>query len=137
MPTKVKLSDVRTLTLYAGEQTEARRSTPIPQLECIGKPCSKFQPDVVRCTNTGGSGVEVDWKVSARKGIRLDVADRICVIAPLQCEADLPNSLRMGRVEVSCEGWSRPGDPYVLKGILHRVRSVLLALTLTFRFLWT
>ncbi|PPQ67518.1 hypothetical protein CVT25_006059 [Psilocybe cyanescens] len=32
------------------------------------------------------------------------------------CEADLPDSLRFGRVQVSCEGWSKPGDPYVLKG---------------------
>ncbi|KAH7106614.1 DUF1183-domain-containing protein [Auriculariales sp. MPI-PUGE-AT-0066] len=94
MPTKVKLSDIRSLTLYAGEKTEARRSSPVQQLKCIGKPCRGYQPDVVRCTNTGGSGVEVDWK----------------------CEADLPTSLRMGRVEVGCEGWSRPGDPYVLKG---------------------
>lgn len=63
MPTKVKLSEIRSLTLYAGEKTEARRSTSIPQLHCVGKPCKKYQPDVVRCTNTGGSGVEVDWKV--------------------------------------------------------------------------
>ena len=34
-----------------------------------------------------------------------------------QCEADLPEALRFGRVEVSCEGWSGPGDPYVYKGI--------------------
>ena len=34
-----------------------------------------------------------------------------------QCEADLPDTLRFGRVEVSCEGWSGPGDPYVLKGM--------------------
>lgn len=34
-----------------------------------------------------------------------------------QCEADLPEALRFGRVEVSCEGWSGPGDPYVLKGV--------------------
>ena len=33
-----------------------------------------------------------------------------------KCEADLPESLRFGRVEVSCEGWDGPGDPYVLKG---------------------
>ena len=33
-----------------------------------------------------------------------------------QCEADLPESLRFGRVEVSCEGWSGPGDSHVLKG---------------------
>ncbi|KAL0954439.1 hypothetical protein HGRIS_003418 [Hohenbuehelia grisea] len=42
----------------------------------------------------GGSGAEIDWK----------------------CEADLPESLRFGRVEVSCEGWARPGDSFVLKG---------------------
>jgi len=28
----------------------------------------------------------------------------------------LPEALRFGKVEVSCEGWSKPGDPYVLKG---------------------
>lgn len=33
-----------------------------------------------------------------------------------QCEADLPDSLRFGKVEVSCEGWSGPGDPFVVKG---------------------
>ncbi|KAF7309725.1 putative endoglucanase [Mycena indigotica] len=47
-----------------------------------------------RCESLGGSGTEVDWK----------------------CQADLPDSLRFGRVEVSCEGWARPGDAYVLKG---------------------
>ncbi|EJD49762.1 DUF1183-domain-containing protein [Auricularia subglabra TFB-10046 SS5] len=92
--TKVKLSDIHALTFYAGEKTLARRTSPIAQLKCIGKPCRTFQPDVVRCTNTGGTGVDVDWK----------------------CETDLPASLRLGRVEVSCEGWARPGDPNVLKG---------------------
>lgn len=32
-----------------------------------------------------------------------------------QCTADLPQALRLGRVEVSCEGWSRPGDKNVLQ----------------------
>ncbi|GLB40405.1 putative oligopeptide transporter [Lyophyllum shimeji] len=54
-----------------------------------------YSPEVVRCVSLpGGHGTDVDWK----------------------CEADLPEALRFGRVEVSCEGWSRPGDPYVLKG---------------------
>ncbi|KZV84649.1 DUF1183-domain-containing protein, partial [Exidia glandulosa HHB12029] len=92
--TKVKLSDIESLTFYAGEKTAARRTSPIDQLKCIGKPCRTYKPDVVRCINTGGIGVEVDWK----------------------CEADLPSTLRLGRVEVSCEGWSRAGDPDVLKG---------------------
>ena len=33
-----------------------------------------------------------------------------------KCETDLPDSLRLGRVQVSCEGWSGPGDSHVLKG---------------------
>jgi len=32
-----------------------------------------------------------------------------------KCETDLPESLRLGRVQMSCEGWSGPGDSYVLK----------------------
>jgi hypothetical protein len=33
-----------------------------------------------------------------------------------QCDTDLPSSLRLGEVQVSCEGWSRPGDTFVVKG---------------------
>ncbi|TDL14428.1 DUF1183-domain-containing protein [Rickenella mellea] len=92
---RILLSGIRTLTFYNGEQTKAsRRGPPVPQMVCIGKPCHLYQPEVIRCTNEGGEGVEVDWK----------------------CEADLPESLRFGRVQVSCEGWSGPGDHYVVKG---------------------
>ncbi|KAK7463566.1 hypothetical protein VKT23_006912 [Stygiomarasmius scandens] len=90
---RVKLSSINALTFYAGEQTAFRRTEPLPQLVCIGKPCRLYQPEVVRCRNIGGQGTEVDWK----------------------CEADLPEALRFGKVQVSCEGWSGPGDPYVLK----------------------
>jgi len=38
---------------------------------------------------------------------------------------DLPDKLRFGRVEVSCEGWSKPGDPYVLKGVILSFMSCL------------
>jgi len=91
---RVKLVDIPALTLYNDEPTLSRRGQPIPQLICKGKPCNSFKPDVIRCVNLGGEGTEVDWK----------------------CETDLPESLRLGRVQVSCEGWSGPGDPYVLKG---------------------
>ncbi|KAF5327667.1 hypothetical protein D9619_004868 [Psilocybe cf. subviscida] len=91
---KVELSKITSLTLYKDAYTEARRTSAIPQLRCVGKPCRLFQPEVVRCVSLGGVGTDVDWK----------------------CEADLPDSLRFGKVDVSCEGWSRPGDPYVLKG---------------------
>ncbi|KAL5486237.1 hypothetical protein ACEPAI_7282 [Sanghuangporus weigelae] len=91
---RVLLEQIRSLTLYKGELTKAQRLPPIQQLKCVGKACKLFQPDVVRCYNNGGSGTDIDWT----------------------CEADLPEKLRFGRVDVSCEGWSRPGDPYVLKG---------------------
>ncbi|KAI0259894.1 glycoside hydrolase superfamily [Gloeopeniophorella convolvens] len=91
---RIKLADIPALTLYKDEPTLARRGKSIPQLVCKGKACKVFTPDVIRCTNIGGRGTEVDWK----------------------CETDLPDTLRLGRVEVSCEGWEGPGDLYVLKG---------------------
>lgn len=94
MAQKVALDSIRSLTFYKGEYTKARRTTPIQQLTCVGRPCNLYQPDVVRCVNEGGRGLDVEWK----------------------CEADLPEQLRFGRVDVSCEGWSKPGDPNVLKG---------------------
>ncbi|KAK2460316.1 hypothetical protein APHAL10511_007705 [Amanita phalloides] len=73
----------------------AGHRTRVPQLVCRGKPCGLYQPEVVHCRRLpGGSGTDIDWK----------------------CEADLPDSLRFGQVQVSCEGWSGPGDPYVVKG---------------------
>lgn len=94
MATKVSLESIRSLTFYNDEYTQARRTNPIPQLRCVGKPCKQYQPEVIRCLNDGGKGLDVQWK----------------------CEADLPEKLRFGKVEVSCEGWSRPGDTNVLKG---------------------
>ncbi|KAJ3783761.1 DUF1183-domain-containing protein [Lentinula aff. detonsa] len=90
---RVKLASIKALTFYKDELTESRRTSPIPQLVCAGKPCKTYQPEVVHCKNIGGIGLDVDWK----------------------CEADLPEALRFGKVMVSCEGWSGPGDPYVLK----------------------
>lgn len=74
--------------------TTARRTSAIPQLACLGKACALYQPEAVQCVNTGGTGVDINWK----------------------CEADLPSALRFGRISVGCEGWSRSGGPYVLKG---------------------
>ncbi|KAF9474252.1 DUF1183-domain-containing protein [Pholiota conissans] len=91
---RIELAKIPSLTFYKGEYTAARRTEALSQLVCVGKPCKLYQPDVVRCVNIGGNGVDVDWR----------------------CEADLPSALRFGKVEVSCEGWARPGDPYVLKG---------------------
>ncbi|KAF6757303.1 hypothetical protein DFP72DRAFT_892292 [Ephemerocybe angulata] len=91
---RVELAKISSLTFYKDGLTAARRTDAWPQLNCVGSACKLYQPEAVRCVNTGGSGTDIDWK----------------------CEADLPEALRFGKVEVNCEGWSRPGDPYVLKG---------------------
>lgn len=100
-PSRVLLSSLRHLTFYAGELTESRRSDPIAQLDCDdtdqgGKLCTKYAPDVVQCANIdpNESGQMPDWR----------------------CEANLPDTVRLGRVQVSCEGFSGPRDPYVLRG---------------------
>ncbi|XP_010226467.1 PREDICTED: RE1-silencing transcription factor [Tinamus guttatus] len=33
-----------------------------------------------------------------------------------ECKADLESSYRFGEIEVSCEGYDYPGDPYILEG---------------------
>ncbi|TFK75210.1 DUF1183-domain-containing protein [Pluteus cervinus] len=92
---RVELAKIRSLTFYKDRLTKGRRTSPLPQLVCHGAPCKRYTPDAIHCVSLpGGSGTEVDWK----------------------CEADLPESLRFGKVEVGCEGWSRPGDRYVLEG---------------------
>ena len=61
---RVALKDIRALKFYKDAYTLSRRGDPIPQLTCVGKPCRLYQPDIVRCTSLGGSGTDVDWKVS-------------------------------------------------------------------------
>ncbi|KAJ7066704.1 hypothetical protein C8F01DRAFT_1347822 [Mycena amicta] len=91
---RLELAKIPALVFYKDSLTTSRRTSPIAQLTCVGKPCKLFTPDVVRCESLGGAGTDIDWK----------------------CFSDLPEALRFGRVEVSCEGWSRAGDPFVLKG---------------------
>jgi hypothetical protein len=110
--TRVELATIPALTFYQDSVTLSRRTSPIPQLVCVGKACDLYQPEVVRCENIGGGGaVDVDWKVRSSRVVHFCSTHLFA-----QCEADLPASLRFGRVEVSCEGWSGPGDSYVLKG---------------------
>lgn len=108
---RVALAKIQALTFYKDSLTAARRTDPVPELTCIGTACSLYTPDVVRCVNVGGEGTEVDWKVCSMFTDEVNASQ----VTP-QCEADLPEALRFGRVEVSCEGWSAAGDPFVLKG---------------------
>lgn len=64
----VLLRDVQALTLYRGRYTTARRSSPVPQLQCVGGSagCSAFIPEVVQCQNKGWDGVDVQVCVRAQ-----------------------------------------------------------------------
>ncbi|KAK2725794.1 hypothetical protein QYM36_000322 [Artemia franciscana] len=91
----VRLSDIEVLTLHKDRMTTGRRSSPVPQLNCIGGTAAKaFKPDVVQCKNVGTDGIDVQWK----------------------CEADMSSDYRFGQMDVVCEGYRYPEDPYVLKG---------------------
>ncbi|GAA99466.1 uncharacterized protein L969DRAFT_93926 [Mixia osmundae IAM 14324] len=93
---KVKLSSIDTLTFYNGAETTFRRTSPVPQLTCQGSKsiCRQYAPDVIQCQNMGGTAPDIQWR----------------------CEAELPSSVKLGRVEVSCEGYAHADDEYVLKG---------------------
>ncbi|CAH7668453.1 hypothetical protein PPACK8108_LOCUS2965 [Phakopsora pachyrhizi] len=102
---RVLLSSIQTLTFFDGEKTAYRRSSPVDQLTCKGYACSSYRPDVIQCYNQGGSGSDIQWK----------------------CEADLPSKLKLGRVEVGCEGWRDSDDPYILKdscGLTYTLKSI-------------
>jgi len=92
----VKLKNVDVLTLYAGRMTTGRRSAPVPQLQCMGGSagCSAFVPTVVQCYNRGSDGQDIQW----------------------ECKADMEMKYKFGQVQVTCEGFDYPDDPYVLAG---------------------
>jgi len=92
----VKLKNVDVLTLYAGRMTTGRRSAPVPQLECMGGSagCSAFVPTVVQCYNRGTDGQDIQW----------------------ECKADMEMKYKFGQIQVTCEGFDYPDDPYVLAG---------------------
>ncbi|WWC67498.1 uncharacterized protein I206_101406 [Kwoniella pini CBS 10737] len=107
---KVPLKSIKTLTFYKDKLTNARRVDPVPQLTCSGSTCKLYQPEVVQCVNMGDDGFGgVQWR----------------------CDTDLPSSLRLGKVDVSCEGWTKSGDMNVLQGScgltydLHKVNKGL------------
>ncbi|KAI1375884.1 hypothetical protein F4677DRAFT_104231 [Hypoxylon crocopeplum] len=95
----ILLSEVQSLTLRGGgAKTAHRRVSAAPQLKCVSAPgvCKLHEVDVMRCTNQGAGydAEDVQWS----------------------CAASLPPELKLGSTDVVCEGYSGPGDPYVLKG---------------------
>lgn len=91
---RVKLKDVQTLTLYSDKWTTSRRSSPIKQLTCVGGYCSRAKIPVAQCYNRGFDGQDVQW----------------------ECKAEMPSNYKLGKVQVSCEGYDYPEDDYILAG---------------------
>jgi hypothetical protein len=91
--TKVKLSDIKAITLTAGQYTTGRRSSPVLQLQCRGHLCN-HAPDTVQCINRGSDGLDAQWN----------------------CEGDLPKWCSFANADVNCEGYDYPNDPYILAG---------------------
>ncbi|UZJ56472.1 hypothetical protein CBS101457_005792 [Exobasidium rhododendri] len=90
---RVPMSSLKTLYFKDGASTMARRGKKMPQLKCVGNSrhlCDTYGPAVILCKSAGDGA----WR----------------------CEADLHPSVRLGAVEVSCEGWENSEDEYVLRG---------------------
>ncbi|CAM9492084.1 unnamed protein product [Ascophyllum nodosum] len=99
---KVLLTNVEALTFTRGLMTTSRRSPPVPQLVCdpsgtAGCPTpEEYQFPNIICRNEGvGDDLKPRWACTTN---------------------GLPNNVALGMVEVSCEGYKSPSDPYVLVG---------------------
>lgn len=95
-PQAILLTNVKTLSLYKDRMTVAGRGPPVKQIDCIGgDACGFFTPEVISCTNIGTDDRgEVQW----------------------ECQAQMESYYRLGQVQVSCEGYSNPDDPYIRSG---------------------
>lgn len=94
---RVHMSQVKTITLTAGRQTNSRRVSPVPQLECVGANCDApkaSHPQLMQCTAMGSDGRDMQWK----------------------CTADVAVGYKLGRTDVSCEGYENADDEHVLVG---------------------
>lgn len=89
---RVLLRDVSTVLFEAGKISTASRGSPVNQLVQVGGP-HHYVPQIM-CTNSGWDGRQVIW------------------------ECRLPNSVPadLDQFEVTCQGYDRPGDPYILAG---------------------
>lgn len=93
---KVRLMDVDVLTFQKGELTTGRRSTSILQLQCTGGAAQSESNlvETVQCKNSGFDGRDVNW----------------------ECKTHLEPHLKLGKTQVSCEGYDDPDDPFILIG---------------------
>jgi hypothetical protein len=93
---QVLLRTVQVITLRQGAFTTGRRNSPIPQLTCqnCDDAASKSVVETIQCRNVGYDGQDVNWK----------------------CESEIDKHYKLGRTEVSCEGYENPDDVFILAG---------------------
>lgn len=93
---RVLKENINVLTLYKDRYTTARRTSPVPQINCIGGTArsNSHKVEIVQCTNMGFDGTDYNWK----------------------CDSQLPDTLKLGKLRVGCEGYDYKGDPFVLAG---------------------
>tara|TARA_B110001469_G_C9639359_1_gene321246 strand:+ start:378 stop:974 length:597 start_codon:yes stop_codon:yes gene_type:complete len=87
------LSETQSLTLTTGRMTTSRRSYSISQLACVGGPC-RHSPNIIQCTNKGTDGYDIQW----------------------ECKGEMDEHYKFGILDVVCEGYDYPTDPYILVG---------------------
>jgi hypothetical protein len=92
--TRVRMNDVKHLVFRDGKLTESRRTSRIPQMQCIGGCYKGFQPDTIHCGNIGSDGMNPVWK----------------------CKTNMPYKYKITDVDINCEGYDYPDDPYILHG---------------------
>jgi hypothetical protein len=88
---KVPIREVTSLLLHRGKITTGRRTPPVPQISCISN--CRDTPDTIYCSNVGHDGKDVIW----------------------ECKSD-PAGAVLHDMNVQCEGYDYPDDPYILKG---------------------
>ena len=88
---KVPIREVSSLLLRRGKMTTGRRASPVPQLACLSN--CQDAPDTIYCSNAGHDGEDVVW----------------------ECKSD-PAGAVIRDLNVQCEGYDYPDDPYILKG---------------------
>ena len=87
------LSETQSFTLTTGRMTTSRRSYPIAQLACFGGGC-RHSPNIIQCSNEGTDGNDIQW----------------------ECKGEMDKNYKFGRLDVVCEGYDYPTDPYILVG---------------------
>jgi hypothetical protein len=93
----INTRDITSLTFHKNRLTTARRTSAIPQLNCVGGDACDYSHsniDVVSCQNVGFDGRSVQWR----------------------CSGSMSDYVRLGTTTVSCEGFSKAGDINVLVG---------------------